>query len=139
MPDSRRDAQFRQTQHALVLGQLVTFTLLGRQFQLIIVNYFRRQIGEHLVLCPPQNIVAYRAAHFPRLHLRQEKSRGKKLEYAHQVVGAVFHGRAGQGPTPLPRNRTHNLARRACAILYPLRFVQQHQIEIHRCAGYLSL
>jgi len=38
---------------------------------------------------------------------RREESRGKKLEYAHQVVGAVFHGRAGQGPTPLPRNRTH--------------------------------
>ena len=95
MPDRGRQAQFGQTQHALVLGQLVTFALFGCQLKLFIVNYFRRQIGEHMVFCPPQDIVAYGAAHFPRLHIGREKSRGKKLEYAHQVVGAVFHGRAG--------------------------------------------
>ena len=121
-----------QAQDALALGQLVALALLGAQLQLGVAEQLGRQVGEHLVLGPAQHVVADRAAHAPRPHVRREEARGKELEDPHQVLRAVFHGGAGQGPASASGDGAGSLVGGACAVLDPLRLVQHDQVEAER-------
>ena len=60
---------------------------------------------------------------------------GDELENADQILGAVFDGRAGQGPASAAGDRAHDLARRAVAIFDPLRFIEHDQVEPHGRVG----
>ncbi len=99
-------AHFGQPQHAFVFRQLIALALLGLRSISASRNSLGGQLGEHLVFGAAENVRAGRLAHAPRLHLARQMAGGQKLENAHQVFGAVFDRRAGEGPTAPPRNRT---------------------------------
>ncbi len=132
--DRRGVAHLRQPHNALFLGQPIGLALFRRQFQIRVAKHFRRQFGKHLLLGPPQDIVADRAAHLPRLHVGREKTRREKLEDSDEVIRAVLHRRSRQSPTAAPRKAADDLTRRAAAVFDPLRFVQHHEIERDRPA-----
>ena len=129
MLDRGRVAHLGQPHDAFLLGQAVGLALFGRKLHFGVAEHLGRQLGEHLLLRSPQDVIAHRAAHPAGLHFRREEARREELENADQVFGAVFHGRAGECPAASPGERADDFARRAAAILDPLRFVQYHQVE----------
>ena len=130
----RSFAHLGEADDAFFFGQAIGLALFGRELQLGVAKHLGRHLGEHLLLRSPQDIVAHRAAHLPRLHLRRKEARRKEFEDSDEVLGAVFHGRAGQGPTPPPRQTANDLAGGAAAILDPLRFIEHDQVERNRPA-----
>ena len=95
-------------------------------------NSLGRQVGEHLVLGPPQHVVADRAAHAAAASSPARGSRGPGTRRCPPGRRRCSRPACRSGPNcaAAAMARTTSLVVLG-AVLDPLRFVEHHQVEMH--------
>ena len=127
--DRRLLAEGRQPQHPLLLGPAVGLSLFGSEFDALVAVHPRWHLGEHLVFRTPQHIVGRRGAQRLGRHAVVDMAGRHEVEEGDEILGGVFHRRAGERPAAAALQPGDGPMRVARTVFDPLCLVEHDEIE----------